>query len=128
MPGLVSSATSCKDAQPDVPRSDNPPGPRASMIRSRVVPPSSLRLRWIALVSSASASRSRPAGSLFKRSENESTEADAVLCICPQNRTDSRRVKRYFSAYEAEPPGPPPRALPLEPLIGLVFEEGRHGH
>ena len=29
------------------------------------------------------------------------------------------------SDQEALPPGPPPRALPLEPLIGLVFEEGQ---
>src|SRR5580658_4176978 len=46
-------------------------------------------------------------------------------CIYPQNRTDSRRVNPYPSAYGALPPGPPAKGEALCNLsIGFVLRGG----
>jgi hypothetical protein len=71
------------DAQAAVWRNDKPSGPRANAILNRLAPPSTSRLRRIALVSSARRSKSRPTGSRFNRSENWSVRTDATFCICP---------------------------------------------
>jgi hypothetical protein len=103
--GSLISASPIIDAQAAVSLSDSPPGPRASASRSRLVPAAILRGRSIALVRSASASRSRSAGRRHNISSNWSAGRDAVWRICPMNRTDSRRTKDYFNAYGAKPPG-----------------------
>jgi hypothetical protein len=123
-----SRATPLASAHVAADRRLRPPGPWASAKRSNVAPSPTFRLRTSAPLARAEASRSRTPESRFSNTDQCRSKRDTecgAAGIRSQNHTRPRRVHPKVRAYgalpqtphqEALPPGPPPRAVPLEPF------------